>query len=81
MAGPHMIELRAAHHEPQELRATRGADVFSYLYDPAGNVTKRTYPDSTAVNYGYDDDGRLSSTSSGGTTCSASRFLDTFCTK
>jgi YD repeat-containing protein len=40
---------------------TRGTNTFSYAYDAAGNVTRRTYPDSTVVNYAYDDDGRLAS--------------------
>jgi RHS repeat-associated protein len=47
---------------------TRGTNTFSYLYDPAGNVTRRTYPDGTVVDYAYDDDGRLASLTSDGQT-------------
>ena len=28
---------------------TRAADTFSYGYDPAGNVTERTYPGTAAA--------------------------------
>jgi len=38
---------------------TRGADTFGYGYDPAGNVNRRTYPDSTVVTYTYDGANRL----------------------
>jgi RHS repeat-associated protein len=48
----------------------RGSDTFSYGYDPAGNMTKRTYPDGTVVDYGFDDDGRLQTAASGGLTTS-----------
>jgi RHS repeat-associated protein len=44
----------------------RGSNTFSYAYDPTGNVTQRTYPDSTVINYGYDDDGRLQSVANTG---------------
>lgn len=44
---------------------TRGTDSFAYVYDPAGNVARRTYPDGTVVDYTYDDGGRLASVSSG----------------
>ena len=44
----------------------RGADTFSYLYDLAGKVTRRTYPDSTVADYAYDDDSRLQSATSAG---------------
>lgn len=45
---------------------TRGTDSFSYQYDAAGSVTRRTYPDGTMIDYAYDDDGRLSAVTSGG---------------
>jgi RHS repeat-associated protein len=48
----------------------RAADTFSYSYDPAGNVTQRTYPGSAASTYVYDDDGRLASVTRGGATTS-----------
>jgi RHS repeat-associated protein len=38
----------------------RGADTFSYSYDADGNVTQRTYPDSTTIGYSYDNDNRMS---------------------
>jgi len=47
---------------------TRGPDSFSYLYDPADNVTRRTYPDGTVMDSTYDDDGRMASVTSGGAT-------------
>jgi len=47
---------------------TRGSDVFSYQYDPASNLTQRTYPDSTVITYGYDNAERLSTVASGGAT-------------
>ncbi len=40
---------------------TRGTDTFSYTYDPAGNITGRSYPVSgSGASYTYDDDGRMS---------------------
>lgn len=47
---------------------TRGTSSFSYAYDAAGNVTRRTYPDGTLVDYTYTDDGQLASVISGGAT-------------
>jgi YD repeat-containing protein len=47
---------------------TRGANAFSYGYDAAGNVTRRTYPDGTVVDYAYDDDTRLASVTSAAAT-------------
>ncbi len=41
---------------------------FLYGYDDAGNVTSRTYPDSSSVSGGFDDDGRLHTITSGGST-------------
>jgi RHS repeat-associated protein len=49
---------------------TRGADSFGYAYDPAGNVTRRTYPDGTLVDYTYDNDGRPATVATGGATTS-----------
>ena len=43
---------------------------FSYGYDNAGNITVRTYPDSTATSEAYDDDGRLTSVTSASQTTS-----------
>jgi RHS repeat-associated protein len=47
---------------------TRSRKSFAYVYDPASNLKKRTYPDGTVVDYTFDDDGRLDSVSSGVTT-------------
>jgi RHS repeat-associated protein len=41
-----------------------------YDYDDAGHITGRTYPDSTASTYVFDEDGRLTSLASGGQTTS-----------
>jgi RHS repeat-associated protein len=41
---------------------------FHYGYDDAGNVTARTYPDTTATSSVFDEDGRLTSVASGGAT-------------
>jgi RHS repeat-associated protein len=49
---------------------TRGSSSFAYVYDPAGNLTRDTYPDNTIVDYTYDDDGRLATSVSGGLTTS-----------
>jgi len=46
---------------------TRGTDAFTYGYDAAGNLTSRTYPDSTQIVYGYDDANELTSVTTGGT--------------
>jgi RHS repeat-associated protein len=37
---------------------------FHYGYDDAGNITGRSYPDSTATTQVFDDDGRLASVTS-----------------
>jgi RHS repeat-associated protein len=47
---------------------TRGTNTFSYAYNLTGNLTSRTYPDSTVTTYAYDNDERLSSATSGGVT-------------
>jgi RHS repeat-associated protein len=47
---------------------TRGSDTYSYQYDPAGNVTKRTLADATVLDYTYDDDGRMATAKVGGST-------------
>ena len=44
----------------------RGSNTFSYSYDADGNITQRTYPDTTAVAYAYDDDGRLQTVATSG---------------
>lgn len=43
---------------------------FHYGYDDAGNITGRTYPDSTSASQTFDDDGRLLTVASGGQTTS-----------
>jgi RHS repeat-associated protein len=52
--------------------ATRGTNTFSYAYDVAGNVSSRTYPDTTQTSYAYDEDNRLASATTSGTTTSYS---------
>ncbi|MGH2454912.1 MAG: LamG-like jellyroll fold domain-containing protein [Candidatus Limnocylindria bacterium] len=47
---------------------TRGTDAFGYAYDPAGNITSRTYPDTTVTTYTFDDDGRLATATADGAT-------------
>jgi RHS repeat-associated protein len=47
---------------------TRGSDTFSYHHDAVGNITKRTYPGGTTVDYGYDGLNRLASVATGGQT-------------
>lgn len=47
------------------LTVTRGTSTFSYQYDAAGNVTKRTYPDGTVVDYTYDPLDRMASVVNG----------------
>jgi RHS repeat-associated protein len=49
---------------------TRSADTFSYNYDLAGNVTRRTCPDGTITDYTYDADARLATVANGGQTTS-----------
>jgi RHS repeat-associated protein len=46
----------------------RGSNTFNYVYDAAGNITRRTYPDSTVIDYTYDPLNRLSSITNGGNT-------------
>ena len=61
----------AAYDDASRLSSlTRGSDTFSYLYDLAGNITRRTYPDGTQATYAYDDAERLESVTSGGVTTS-----------
>ncbi|MGH3080705.1 MAG: RHS repeat-associated core domain-containing protein, partial [Gaiellaceae bacterium] len=43
---------------------------FGYGYDDAGNITSRTYPDATTATQVFDDDGRLTSVTSAGSTTS-----------
>jgi RHS repeat-associated protein len=49
---------------------TRDSDTFAYAYDDASNITERTLPDSREIDYVYDDDGLLSSLTTGGLTTS-----------
>jgi RHS repeat-associated protein len=44
---------------------SRGGKSFTYEYDDVGNVTKRTYPDNTVVDYAYTVDGQLDTVTSG----------------
>jgi RHS repeat-associated protein len=43
---------------------------FHYDYDDAGNITGRTYPDTTSASAGFDDDGHLTSVTSNTVTTS-----------
>ena len=36
------------------LTVTRGSNTFSYAYDAASNVTRRTYPGNAAIDYAFD---------------------------
>jgi YD repeat-containing protein len=56
------------------LTVTRGTSTFGYQYDASGNVTRRTYPDGTAVDRSYDPLGRMATVSDG--TRSASYAYD-----
>ena len=47
-------ETRAYDALDRLLSVSRGNDVFSYGYDAAGNVTRRTYPDTNVVDYAFD---------------------------
>ena len=47
------------------LSVARGTSTFSYQYDVASNVTKRTYPDGIVVDYTYDPLGRMASVVNG----------------
>ena len=47
------------------LTVTRGTSTFSYQYDAAGDVTKRTYPDGTVVDYTYDPLNRMATVVNG----------------
>jgi RHS repeat-associated protein len=52
------------------LTVTRGSSTFSYVYDAASNVTRRTYPGSTAFDYTYDPLNRLATVVDGANTTS-----------
>lgn len=47
---------------------TRSGNSFAYVYDAAGNITRRTYPDGTIVDYTYDPLNRMATVTSGGKT-------------
>jgi len=47
---------------------SRAGSGFAYVYDPASNVTRRTYPDGTVVDLTYDALNRLGTVTSGGRT-------------
>ena len=50
------------------LTVTRGSSTFSYQYDAASNVTRRTYPDGTVVDYTYDPLARMATVVNGSKT-------------
>ena len=47
---------------------TRGTDTFAYVYDLAGNLTRRTYADGTVVAYAFDDESRMTTVTTSGST-------------
>jgi RHS repeat-associated protein len=63
-------ETRTYDNLDRLLSVTRGSDTFSYLYDAAGNVTKRTYPGSFITDYTYDPLDRMATAVEGGKTTS-----------
>lgn len=63
-------ETRTYDNANRLTEVTRGTDTFSYVYDLAGNLTRRTYPGSTITDYIFDDDSRMASVTSGGATAS-----------
>jgi len=63
-------ETRSYDNLDRLLTVTRAGSSFSYQYDPAGSVTRRTYPDATAVDLTYDPLDRLTTVASGGRTTS-----------
>lgn len=48
----------------------RGSDTFSYEYDAASNLSKRTYPGSVVTDYSYDNDERLATVTANSATTS-----------
>jgi RHS repeat-associated protein len=44
---------------------TRGSDTFAYAHDAVGNVTQRTYPGQSPLDYGYDGLDRLQTVGTG----------------
>ncbi|MGH3078100.1 MAG: DUF6531 domain-containing protein [Gaiellaceae bacterium] len=52
------------------LTVLRGSSTFSYVYDAAGNVTRRAYPGGVVTDYTYDALDRLTAVTSGGQTTS-----------
>lgn len=60
-----------ADHLTEAARSGGGAGLngsFQYQYDEAGNISDRTYPDSNEASAAYDEDGRLTSVTSGSAT-------------
>ncbi len=60
-----------ADHLTEVARSGGGAGLngsFQYQYDEAGNITDRTYPNSSEASAEYDEDGRLTSITSGSAT-------------
>ena len=64
MADGFGTEARTYDNLDRLLSVTRGADTFSYAYDAASNVTRRTYPGNAIVNYSFDPLDRLTSVTS-----------------
>ena len=63
------VETRNYDASNRVTKVTRSSESFDYVYDLVGNITRRTYPDATVVDYSYDQDGLLGTvTRAGGTT-------------
>jgi RHS repeat-associated protein len=61
MADGSATETRTYDALDRLLAVTRSSNTFSYAYDASSNVTRRTYPGNTIVNYDYDPLNRLAS--------------------
>ncbi len=61
-------ETRSYDNLDRLLTVTRSGTSFTYFYDAAGNVTRRTYKDDTVVDITYDPLNRMATVASGGRT-------------
>lgn len=63
-------ETRSYDQLDRLITVARSGSSFSYAYDPGDNITRRTYPDATQVDYSYDALSRMASVAQGGRTVS-----------
>ncbi len=56
---------RAFLRTPSAARTRQGSRAIAYGYDPAGNITSRTYPDGTVASYTFDANERLDTVRTG----------------